>query len=70
MNRMRVIFPIPTSLEHVEMMMIKSTITFFHGDKKAAAKALGVSLKTIYNKLEKERPRFKSTVQSPPKEHV
>lgn len=47
--------PIPTKLEDVELAVIKATIAHFNGDKKAAAKALDVSLKTIYNKLEKER---------------
>lgn len=52
-----VVFPIPSSLEYVEMMMIKSTLAYFNGDKKAAAKALGVSLKTIYNKLGQDKTR-------------
>jgi DNA-binding NtrC family response regulator len=50
-------FTLPTEMEHVEIEIVKFTIAYYHGDKKAAAKALGVSLKTIYNKLEKEKQR-------------
>ena len=53
---MTVTFPIPMKLEDVELSVIKATITHFHGDKKAAAEALGVSLKTVYNKLKGEQP--------------
>jgi DNA-binding NtrC family response regulator len=53
-------FTLPTELEHVEIEVIKFTIGYYHGDKKAAAKALGISLKTIYNKLEKDQARARS----------
>jgi DNA-binding NtrC family response regulator len=48
-------FTLPAEMEHVEIEIVKFTVGYYHGDKKAAAKALGVSLKTIYNKLEKDR---------------
>src|SRR5688572_8399677 len=48
-------FTVPTDLERVEIEIVKFTISFFHGDKRAAAKALGISLKTVYNKLEKDK---------------
>lgn len=50
-------FTLPVDLEHVEIEVIKFTIAYYHGDKKAAASALGISLKTVYNKLEKEQER-------------
>jgi DNA-binding NtrC family response regulator len=35
----------------VERDLILSTLAHFHGDKKMAAATLGVSLKTLYNRL-------------------
>ncbi len=42
-------------LAEVERRAILATVEHFEGDKKAAARALGVSLKTIYTKLKKYR---------------
>lgn len=42
-------------LAEVERRAILATVEHFDGDKKAAAKALGVSLKTLYTKLKKYR---------------
>lgn len=53
---MTVTFPIPIKLEDVELHVIRATIQHFHGDKRAAADALGISLKTVYNKLKGEQP--------------
>lgn len=39
------------SLEEVERQVIKGTLEFVKGNKKRTAEILGVSLKTIYNKL-------------------
>ncbi|HWU85207.1 MAG TPA: sigma-54 dependent transcriptional regulator [Rhodocyclaceae bacterium] len=39
------------SLAEVERRFILATLEHFHGDKRRAAVALGVSLKTVYNKL-------------------
>lgn len=55
MSETRITFTLPISLDTAEISLIKATINYFHGDKKAAANALGISLKTIYNKLERER---------------
>lgn len=49
-------FQIPTDLERVKRDLVKLTVDHYNGDKKMAAKALGVSLKTIYNFLSKEKP--------------
>lgn len=50
-------FTLPVDLEHAEIELIKFTIAYYHGDKRSAATALGISLKTIYNKLAKEEAR-------------
>jgi two-component system response regulator HydG len=52
-------FTLPVDLEHAEIEIIKATIKYYEGDKKRAAIALGISLKTIYNKLEREEQRCK-----------
>ena len=40
-----------TALAEVERRMIAATLTRFAGDKKRTAEALGISLKTLYNRL-------------------
>ncbi len=40
-----------TPLAHAERRMILSTLELFAGDKRRAAEALGISLKTLYNRL-------------------
>ncbi len=52
--RPHITFPIPMSLARIEYEVIKFTIAYYKGDKRAAADALGISLKTIYNKLKQE----------------
>jgi len=42
-----------TPLEEVERRHILSTLAYFEGDKNETADALGISLKTLYNKLNK-----------------
>jgi DNA-binding NtrC family response regulator len=44
-----------TSLEEVERRAILSTLEHYDGDKKKAAEVLGISLKTLYNRLKKYR---------------
>ena len=39
------------SIADVERDLIMATLAHFNGDKKAAATSLGVSLKTLYNRL-------------------
>jgi DNA-binding NtrC family response regulator len=39
------------SLEEMERRMILSTLEHCGGDKKRAAQVLGISLKTLYNRL-------------------
>jgi DNA-binding NtrC family response regulator len=41
------------SLDDVERRVIFATLEHFSGDKKKAARALGISLKTLYNRLKK-----------------
>lgn len=44
-------FEIGTPLDQVEQQLIIATLDRYRGNKRRAAKALGVSLKTIYNRL-------------------
>ena len=44
--------PLGSSLDEVEREMITRTIEFTGGNKTRAAEILGVSSKTLYNKLE------------------
>lgn len=44
---------IGASLEEVERRLIMATLRHFDGDKRRAAATLGVSLKTIYNRLQR-----------------
>ncbi len=39
------------TVEEVERELIESTLEHFDGDKKQAADVLGISLKTLYNRL-------------------
>jgi DNA-binding NtrC family response regulator len=52
------------TLEEVEQDLIHRTITAFRGNKTRAAKALGISLRTLYNRLSHHR-----AVRSPEKDH-
>jgi DNA-binding NtrC family response regulator len=45
--------PLGTSIDDVEKQMISRTIEFTSGNKTRAAEILGVSAKTLYNKLER-----------------
>lgn len=40
------------TLADAQRAMILATLEHFHGDKRQAAKTLGVSLKTLYNRLD------------------
>ena len=44
-------FPVGYSLKELERRMILATLEHFDGDKPRTAKALGISLKTLYNRL-------------------
>jgi DNA-binding NtrC family response regulator len=43
--------PVGTTLRDAERRLILATLAHYHDDKRRAANALGVSLKTIYNRL-------------------
>lgn len=47
------IFTVGDSLEEVERTLIAATLEYFKGNKRRAAQSLGISLKTIYNRLNK-----------------
>jgi DNA-binding NtrC family response regulator len=52
-TRLRI--PVGVPLAEVERRAILATVAHFEGDKKQAAKALGISLKTLYTRLKKYR---------------
>ena len=41
-----------TSIEETERRLILATLEAYDGDKSAAAEALGISLRTLYNRLQ------------------
>ena len=43
--------PVGTSMAEVERSVLRRTLDHFGGDKEAAARALGISSRTIYRKL-------------------
>jgi len=45
--------PVGTSIEEVEKLLIMRTLELNQGNKPKTAEALGISLKTLYNKLER-----------------
>ena len=47
--------PVGTSIDDAERRLILATLDAYAGDKERAAKALGISLKTLYNKLHRYR---------------
>lgn len=47
------IFTVGDSLEEVERTLIDATLEYYKGNKRRAAQSLGISLKTIYNRLNK-----------------
>jgi DNA-binding NtrC family response regulator len=47
----RIQFPVGTSLEETEKALILATLAHHGGNKREAAETLGVSLKTLYNRL-------------------
>jgi len=46
--------PIGISLEEIEQMVLEKTLIKTRGDKKAAARLLGISLSSLYNKLNRK----------------
>jgi transcriptional regulator with PAS, ATPase and Fis domain len=48
--------PIGISFEEIEQMVLKKTLIKTRGDKKAAARLLGISLSSLYNKLSRKEP--------------
>jgi two-component system response regulator HydG len=45
-------FPIGTPLDEIEMRVIRETLRHTRGDKRLAAKLLGIATRTIYRRLE------------------
>ena len=49
-----IVIPLGTPLAVVEQEVLRRTLEHFGGDKEAAARALGISSRTIYRKLADE----------------
>ena len=47
----QILFRVGMTLEEVERQMLFTTLAFFNNHKPKAAQALGISLKTVYNRL-------------------
>jgi DNA-binding NtrC family response regulator len=45
--------PVGMSMDHAEREMIRTTLRHTSGNKTRAAKILGISLKTMHNKVKK-----------------
>lgn len=54
-NKGRVVVDVGTSIAVAERLLIDATLERFRGDKKRTAEVLGVSLKTLYNRLKAYR---------------
>ena len=52
----KLVFPIGTPLREVEDTVIRQTLKHTGGDKKLAARLLGIAARTIYRRLEGDRP--------------
>jgi DNA-binding NtrC family response regulator len=46
-----VLLPVGTSLSEAERRLIRATLEMYDGDKRRTAEVLGISLKTLYNRL-------------------
>jgi DNA-binding NtrC family response regulator len=51
--------PVASEIAAVEKRLILATLDHFRGDKKQSAQALGISLKTLYNRLKVYRAEAK-----------
>lgn len=52
-RRMTLTISVPTTIDEVERQLILATLEWARGVKKLAAHRLGISLKTLYNKLDR-----------------
>jgi DNA-binding NtrC family response regulator len=57
-------FSVGTSFEEMERWMLLKTLAYFNNDKTRTAEALGISLKTIYNRLARYETQPSSTVEN------
>jgi transcriptional regulator with PAS, ATPase and Fis domain len=48
------------NLQDMEWQMIETSLRIHGGNKTAAARSLGISLRTLYNKLEAKSPKLHS----------
>jgi DNA-binding NtrC family response regulator len=61
----RLTFEVGTSLEESEKALIMATLAHHGGNKREAAEVLGVSLKTLYNRLKEYEERESKRAASP-----
>lgn len=58
---LHITFAVPTPLADVERAMLERTLEVCFGNKTRAAQQLGISLKTLYNRLDAYRREKPST---------
>jgi two-component system response regulator HydG len=61
-------FPIGTPLAEIEMRVIRETLRHTRGDKRLAAKLLGIATRTIYRRLEDEAGDGGAPSDTPPED--
>lgn len=57
--------PVGTTLLAAQHSLIMATLSHFHGDRRLTAQALGISTRTLYNRLEQEREEKQTESPSP-----
>ncbi len=59
-----------TRIADVEKRLIEATLTHYDGDKRQTSEALGISLKTLYNRLNEYQAGTGRNANGPPTSHV
>ena len=65
-RRRALTFPVGTPLEEIERRVIRETLRHTKGDKSLAAQLLGISTRTIYRKLGRDRVEVRRAIRALP----
>jgi len=63
-GKAHITIPIGTQLKEVEQRLLRETLAYTNGDKRAAARILGIGERTIYRRLEDDRDELKEADDS------